>query len=113
MVRTHRADLAVRDLQRSFNNFATEQSPTAFDKNVCHDTALRRRWREPLVTLAASDFARKSSTVSWRKSSRALRRASWSQSHHASAASRLVTVSGNRRLTARAGFPATMVEAVR
>src|SRR6266436_3636193 len=109
MVRTNRADLAVRDLQRGFKNFATEQAPAAFDKDVRHDTALCRRLRERAERLAASYFARKSSTASWRKSGRALRRVSWSQSHHASAASRLVTASENRRLIVRAGFPATMV----
>src|SRR5882762_4719772 len=109
MVRIDRADLAADDLQRGFANLTTEQNPAAFDENVRHDAALRRWvWERP-ERAADSYFARKSSTASLRKSGRALRRVSWSQSHHASAASRWVTASENRRLIVRAGFPATMV----
>src|ERR1700737_3249816 len=98
MVRSDRGDFAAGDLQRGFSSFSTEKSPTAFDQNVHHDTALRRGVRERPELAAASYFSRNSSTASRRKSGRARRSASWSQSHHASPASRLVTASGNRRL---------------
>src|SRR3978361_415708 len=109
MIRTNGADFAVRDLQRGFNQFSAEKSPAAFDEKVRHSTALRRRGVERPGMVAGSYFARKSSTASFRKSGKALRSVSWSQSHPASAATRLVMVSGNRRLMVRAGFPATMV----
>src|ERR1700716_2465004 len=109
MIRTNGADFAVRDLQRGFNKLSAEKSPAAFDENVRHSTVLRRRVVERPGMVAGSYFARKSSTASFRKSGKTLRSVSWSQSHHASSASRLATASGNRRLIARAGFPATMV----
>src|SRR3982075_2400095 len=109
MIRAHGNDFAVGEPQGGLNKFSAEQSPAAFDQNVSHEIALRRRPRERAGTLAASYFARNSSTVSCRKSGRALRRVSWSQSPHASCASRSVTASANRRLIVRAGFPATTV----
>src|SRR3982075_3302228 len=109
MIRTHGADFAVGDPQRGLNKFFAEQSPAAVNENVGHDIALRRWLRERSGVLAASYFARNSSTARCRKSGRALRRGSWSQSHHASFASRSVMASANRRLMVRAGFPATTV----
>src|ERR1700730_919617 len=109
MVRTNRADFSTGDLQRGLTNAPAEQNPAAFNENVRHDAALRRWMGGRPERAAGSYFARKSSTASLRKSGSALRRASWSQSHHASAASRLVTASENRRLIVRAGFPATIV----
>src|SRR3979411_3537039 len=108
MVRIDRADPAAGDLQRGFANLTTEQNPVAFDENVRHDAALRRWvWGRP-ERAADSYFARKSSTASLRKSGTALRRVSWSQSHHASSASRLVTASENRPLIGGAGLHETM-----
>src|SRR3982074_1340894 len=109
MIRTSHAEWPARDMQRGVHELSAEKSPAAFDENLRHSTALRRRVVERGVTVAGSYFARKSSTASFRKSGKALRSVSWSQSHHASSASRLATASGNRRLIARAGFPATMV----
>src|SRR3979490_2543184 len=109
MVRIDRADLTAGDLQRGFANLTTEQNPAAFNENVRHDAALRRWvWGRP-ERAADSYFARKSSTASFRKSGTAVRRVSWSQSHHASSVSRPATASENRGLIVRAGFPATMV----
>src|SRR5882724_5714057 len=99
MVRAHAADFAAGDLQRGFKNISAEKSPAALDKNVHQDAALRRGAEE------TSYFARKFSTSRRRKSGNAWRRISWSQSHHASSVSRPATVSGNRRLIVRAGFP--------
>src|ERR1700716_4636778 len=103
MIRTNGADFAVRDLQRGFNKFSAEKSPAAFDENVRHSTALPRRVVERPGMVAGSYFARKSSTASFRKSGKALRSVSWSQSHHASSASRLVMASEKRSLLARGG----------
>src|ERR1700722_12067275 len=106
MARTRDVDFAVRDPQRGFENFSSDKNPAAFDGYVGHDTAPRRGACE---RVAASYFARKSSIASFLKSGRARRTDSWSQSHHASAASRSAMASGNRRLMIVAGFPATMV----
>src|SRR6266403_2182528 len=105
----HGVDFAAGDLHRGFKNFSAEQSPAAFDEYVSHDMALRRGECERSAMVSGSYFARKSSTTSFRKSGTAPRRVSWSQSHHASSASRLAMASENRRLTMRAGFSATMV----
>src|SRR5258707_3195117 len=109
MVQIDRGNFAARDRKRGFEKFSAEQRAAAFDENVGHDRALRRGLRERAGMLAASYFARNSSTASCRKSGSARRKASWSQSHHASWASRLVTLSGNRRRIFRAGVSATIV----
>src|SRR6202011_763408 len=109
MVRTHSADFAVGDPQRGFQNFFAEKSPAAVDENVRHDTALRCLVCSRSEIAAGSYFSRKSSTASFLKSGRALRRFSCSQSHHASPASRLVMAPGKRRLILPAGFSATIV----
>ena len=83
-----------------------EQRPAAFDQNVGHDAALLLAGVATAELAAASYFARKSSIASLRKSGRARRSVSWSQSHHASSASRSAMASGNRRLIDRAGLPA-------
>ena len=73
--------------KRGFENLVAEQGPAAFDENVGHDAALRVAWLTGAM-LPASYLSRKSSTSSLRKSGRARRSVSWSQSHHASSASR-------------------------
>src|SRR6202171_5834648 len=85
MVRADSADFAVLDPQRSLKNFSTEQRPAAFNQNIGHDTALRRGAGERPELVAASYFARNSSTASCRKSGKVLRRVSWSQFQRAGA----------------------------
>ena len=74
VVRTEGADFAAGDPQRGLDDLAAEQRPAAFDEDISHDNALRGLgWARPAPP-AASYFARKSSTRSFRKSGRAVRR---------------------------------------
>ncbi len=73
MARAGRGDLAVRDLQAGFEKLAAEQRPAAFYSNVVHGAAvghgaaLRLGRGDRLTVVAASYFARKSSTVNLRE----------------------------------------------
>src|SRR5258708_12384440 len=84
MVQIDRGNFAARDRKRGFEKFAAEQCAAAFDENIGHDRALRRGVRERAGMLAASYFARNSSTPTCRKPASPLRKPSSSQPHHPS-----------------------------
>src|SRR5258708_19930249 len=82
MVQIDRGNFAARDRKRGFEKFSAEQRAAAFDENVGHDRALRRGVRERAGMLAASYFARNSSTATCRNFGTPLLNPSSPHPHH-------------------------------